>query len=243
MSVMSKYLLFIPVLLLSAFPLKAQNKSKPSPEEPNINIGMKAGFNSPMYFTSRLELDGERLEDIQNNYKVGYFAALFFRFHMKRHFIQPEFTYNVGKSEIAFDRNQNNEELPPNFAKVISTIHSLEVPILYGYSFVKKAPYGMALFIGPKFEYIWKHKTEEEFSNFGYNNIKEELHPFNYSAMIGLGVNISNIFFDFRYEIGLNNISKSITCEKNIDGESYRAEGIVINRHKNVLSFSLGVIF
>ena len=37
------------------------------------------------------------MEDVQNNYKVGYFAALFFRVHMKRHFIQPEIMYNVYK--------------------------------------------------------------------------------------------------------------------------------------------------
>ena len=68
----------------------------------------------------------------------------------------------------------------------------------------------MALFIGPKLEYVWKHKTSEEFEGFGYSGIKEELHPINISSVIGLGVNIANIFFDFRYEIGLTNISKSI---------------------------------
>ena len=104
-------------------------------------------------------------------------------------------------------------------------------------------PYGMALFIGPKLEYIWKRKTKEEFSNFGHDNIQEELHPINVSSVIGLGVNISNIFFDFRYEIGLTNISKEIIYEKNINGEISHEKGIVINRHKNVLSFSLGVIF
>ena len=65
----------------------------------------------------------------------------------------------------------------------------------------------------------------------------------NVSSVIGLGVNISNIFFDFRYEIGLTNISKEIIYEKNINGEISHEKGIVINRHKNVLSFSLGVIF
>lgn len=56
---------------------------------------------------------------------------------MKRHFIQPEIMYNVYKGEIAFNKNQNNENTLPEFAKLNSTIHSLELPILYGYSFVK----------------------------------------------------------------------------------------------------------
>ena len=78
---------------------------------------------------------------------------------------------------------------------------------------------------------------------FGHSGIKEELRPINISSVIGLGVNIANIFFDFRYEIGLTNISKSITYEKNIDGVIFQEKGIFINRHRNVLSFSLGVIF
>lgn len=96
---MKKLLLLIALLLLTlSVPVRGEKKGLQ--EEPKINVGIKGGFNSSMYFTSRLELDGERMEDVQNNYKVGYFAALFFRVHMKRHFIQPEMMYNVYKGEI-----------------------------------------------------------------------------------------------------------------------------------------------
>ena len=223
-----KKLLLLIALLLPALFVTAQGIKNGLKEEPKINVGIKGGFNSSMYFTSRLELDGERMEDVQNNYKVGYFAAIM---------------YNIYKGEIAFNKNQNKENTLPELAKLNSTIHSLELPILYGYSFVKSRPYGMALFIGPKLEYVWKHKTSEEFEGFGYSGIKEELHPINISSVIGLGVNIANIFFDFRYEIGLTNISKSIIYEKDTDGIMSQEKGIFINRHRNVLSFSLGVIF
>ena len=86
---MKKNFLLISALFLSTSVLKAEEQKQSSQTEPKVNIGLKAGFNSSMYFTSRLQLDGQRFEDIQNNYKVGYFAALFFRFNMKRHFIQP----------------------------------------------------------------------------------------------------------------------------------------------------------
>ena len=105
---MKKNFLLISALFLSTSVLKAEEQKQSSQTEPKVNIGLKAGFNSSMYFTSRLQLDGQRFEDIQNNYKVGYFAALFFRFNMKRHFIQPEFTYNVNKGDITFEKNQNN---------------------------------------------------------------------------------------------------------------------------------------
>ena len=90
-----KKLLLLIALLLPALFVTAQGIKNGLKEEPKINVGIKGGFNSSMYFTSRLELDGERMEDVQNNYKVGYFAAMFFRVHMKRHFIQPEIMYNI----------------------------------------------------------------------------------------------------------------------------------------------------
>ena len=191
------------------------------------------------FFTAKIY---DKIAEINKDNR-NYFAAMFFRVHMKRHFIQPEIMYNIYKGEIAFNKNQNKENTLPELAKLNSTIHSLELPILYGYSFVKSRPYGMALFIGPKLEYVWKHKTSEEFEGFGYSGIKEELHPINISSVIGLGVNIANIFFDFRYEIGLTNISKSIIYKKDTDGIMSQEKGIFINRHRNVLSFSLGVIF
>ena len=114
-----KKLLLLIALLLPALFVTAQGIKNGLKEEPKINVGIKGGFNSSMYFTSRLELDGERMEDVQNNYKVGYFAAMFFRVHMKRHFIQPGIMYNIYKGEIAFNKNQNKENTLPELAASI----------------------------------------------------------------------------------------------------------------------------
>lgn len=138
---------------------------------------------------------------------------------------------------LFFNMSQNDLKLPNRILLIFSAIH------IKSFAFRFATPNGMALFIGPKLEYVWKHKTDEEFEGFGHSGIKEELRPINISSVIGLGVNIANIFFDFRYEIGLTNISKSIIYEKNIDGVIFQEKGIFINRHRNVLSFSLGVIF
>jgi hypothetical protein len=96
-----KKLLLLIALLLPALFVTAQGIKNGLKEEPKINVGIKGGFNSSMYFTSRLELDGERMEDVQNNYKVGYFAAMFFRVHMKRHFIQ----LNPEKPDVPLNKN------------------------------------------------------------------------------------------------------------------------------------------
>jgi len=97
--------------------------------------------------------------------------------------------------------------------------------------------------IGPRLGYVCRHKSSEEFEGFGYCGTKEELHPTHLSSVIGLGVDIADIFCDLRYEIGLTNISKSIIHEKDTDGIMSQEIGILIDRHRNVLSFSLGVMF
>ena len=64
----------------------------------------------------------------------------------------------------------------------------------------------------------------------------------NASVVIGVGVNISRIFFDFRYEQGVGNISKSIVYDNiNSDG-STGVSNITFRRRDSALSFSLGFI-
>ena len=59
--------------------------------------------------------------------------------------------------------------------------------------------------------------------------------------MIGMGINISRIFFDFSFEYGLHNISKEFTT---IDFENVSStQALRFNRRKNVLSFSVGFMF
>lgn len=216
-------------------------------ERPNyrkVNIGIKAGFNSSMFLVSDLKINDVTIDEIQNNYKIGYFGALFMRINMKKHFIQPEISYNVSRCEITFDKlGSQHPDIEPDYASVNSTIHSIDLPVLYGYNIVKQGPYGMSLFAGPKIRYLWNKKNKINFDNFDQQRIHEKLYPFNVSAVIGVGVNISRIFLDFRYEQGLHNISKSVTYD-HIDTEGNpEVNNIVFRRRDNVLSFSLGVIF
>jgi hypothetical protein len=58
--------------------------------------------------------------------------------------------------------------------------------------------------------------------------------------MFGLGINIGRVFFDFSLEYGLHNISQEVQTTDS-DGV-VDAGGIVFDRRKNVLSFSIGFI-
>ncbi|WP_321517367.1 porin family protein [uncultured Bacteroides sp.] len=209
-----------------------------------INFGIKGGFNTAMYFVDEFKIKDITINETQNNYKVGYFGGVFLRINMKKHFIEPELAYSVSKSEISFDKKgSQHPDIEPDYASINSTIHTIELPVLYGYNFIKEGPYGMAFFFGPKFQYVWNKKSKLEFTNFDQKGIEEKLYPFNINAVAGVGVNISNIFFDFRYEVGLGNVSKSVTyIESNTDG-SENVANMVFKRKSNLLSFSLGMIF
>ena len=85
-----------------------------------------------------------------------------------------------------------------------------------------------------------------DFENFNQVDIHERLHPLNLSLTTGVSVTISRVFFDVRYDIGLHNISKSVTydipADNDVAGENTKNE-IRFHRRDNVLSFSFGVFF
>ena len=72
-----KALIPICFLLVTGIAAKAQSAVSAIEGEPKVNVGIKAGFNSTMLFIDRISLGENELKNIQNNYKVGYFGALF----------------------------------------------------------------------------------------------------------------------------------------------------------------------
>lgn len=205
-----------------------------------VNFGFRAGFNSSMYLVSDFKIHEVTIDDIINTYKIGYFGSFFLRINFNKHYLQPEISYQVSRCEIAFDRlGSQLPPISPDNMVIKSKIHSFEFPMLYGYNIIKSGPYGLSVFGGPKVKYLMNSLNEIEFENFDQTNLQEKLYPITVSMTVGVAVNISNIFFDFRYEQGLSNISKSVTYD---NMESRESRYITFDRRDNVLSFSLGII-
>lgn len=215
-----------------------------------VNFGVKGGFTSSLFLVSNFILNGVSINEVQNNYKIGYFGSFFMRLNLGRHFLQPELSYTINRCNITFEKpplEDADENSIPDMASITSSIHSFEVPIIYGYNIIKQGPYSLAIFGGPKIRYIWDHKSKVTFENFDQQNVQEDLYPLNFSFTTGVAVTISRIFFDFRYDIGLHNISKRITYkpvfDETVEDEPISANQIRFHRRENVLSFSLGVFF
>ena len=78
MNMLRKFIL--PGLLAIACTAVGQNYNAEKVDRPNtkkINIGIKAGFNSSMFMVSELKIKDVTIDEVQNNYKIGYFGALF----------------------------------------------------------------------------------------------------------------------------------------------------------------------
>lgn len=215
-----------------------------------VNFGIKGGFTSSLFLVSNFSVNGVSIDEVQNNYKIGYFGSVFMRVNFDRHFLQPEISYNVNRCNITFEKPLPEEAAAgtiPVEASITSSIHSIDIPVIYGYNFIKQGPYSLAVFGGPKVRYIWDKKSKVTFENFDQQNIEEKLRPLNLSLTMGVAVTISRVFFDFRYDIGLHNISKRVTYKvpttDNTVDETASTNEIRFHRRDNVLSFSLGVFF
>lgn len=211
--------------LFLLFPILLYAQKPGQQVETHINFGAKAGFTSAMMLIDKLNVDGEEVREVQNSYKIGYFGSLFMRINFDRHFLQPELSYTVQRSTISFDQSTIN-----------SSIHSFELPIMYGYNIIKEGPYSMAVLGGPTLRYIWKKKSRTEFENFSTADLHEQLYPLNASFTLGVAITISRVFFDFRYDIGLHNITKRVSTSEELSP-------IKLRRRENALSFSLGIFF
>ena len=201
-----------------------------------VNWGVKAGFTAALSFINDFSIGGTPVKEVQNNYRVGYLAAVFMRINFGRHFLQTEASYNVNNCDITFTKPL--AEAPPlgtqtgERSSISSQICSLDIPVLYGYNFIKQGVYHMAVFAGPKIRLLWREKSDISFQNFDEEELKEELYPMGLSFTLGVSVTISPIFFDFRYDIGMLNLTKQLSGNE-----------VHYERRDNVLSFSLGIFF
>jgi hypothetical protein len=227
------------LLSTAAFCLWGQSTADNATDNSTINFGAKGGFTSTLLWVSELVVEDVEITQIQNNYQIGYFGSFFMRINFRRHFLQPEISYTVNRSSITFQKAEATGS-----SSISSDIRSFDLPIIYGYNFIKEGPYSLAVFGGPKVHYIMDKYSHEEFKNVLDDSpaVDEVLSPINLSFTLGVAVAISPLFFDFRYDVGLHNISRRITYLAANEAE-VPADRLRFSRRNHVLSFSVGLFF
>ena len=235
-----KHLLLLLWIILVPTTILAQERQK------WVEWGIKAGVNAPYIAIEEFEINGIKKDDPETQTQVGYFFALFSRVNLHKHYIQLEASTHYTRSEIAVDLTDfgyslENTGIDPT-SKIKFHRRTLEVPLLYGYNFVKKNPYELALFVGPKLRYSFDRGNDDTQSSNNAIEIHEEVQPLTACIVFGLGTRISNFVLDVRYEFGVNNISKSSVYTLKLPTGENSGE-LTLNRRMNLMSFSLGVTF
>lgn len=202
-----------------------------------LNGGFKVGFHGATYNSTSFGIDGYEYNEriIQSN-KIGYSVSPFIRLTRRRLYIQTEAVMSISRHYFEFKELVPDENSASGKPEYKLTTYCMQVPLLFGYNFVKSDPYGMSVFTGPKAKFVFTNYDKQKFSHFNLNQLQEDLEPIVFYWEIGLGVKISRFCFDFVYDIGLNNNARHITSQS--PQKIYKSK-----RSDNLLSFSVGMIF
>lgn len=227
--------LIVCILLLFPYLLCAQENDK----KLRFNAGLKIGFQAVTYDDPTFEIEGYTYNEntIQSN-RIGYIISPFLRLSRGRFYIQVESAFGITRHSFDFTdtRESNIEKITPNIPQYDLKTYCLQVPILFGYEFVKQDKYGMSFFTGPRTKFIFTSLDNQQYRHFAYDDMHEILEKKTYYWEVGLGVKIHNVFFDFVYDVGLTKASRHIEAPK--IGKRFHA-----HRKDNILSFSVGMIF
>ena len=204
----------------------------------HFNVGVKVGFQAVTYNDPDFEIKGYIFDhdNIQSN-KIGYALAPFLRLTKGRYYIQTETTLGITNHNFNFKDKEEPITEGTQQGNIVYDLktYCLQVPILFGYSFVNEGKFGMSIFTGPRTKFTFTTYSQQDFRNFKQEGLNEVLSKQIYYWEIGLGVNIDRVFFDFVYDIGISDVSKYILDKS---GERHKS-----TRRDNILSFSVGLMF
>lgn len=177
---MKKIVLSLTIILFSVLAAQAQIL-------PTFKLGIKGalGFSS-------LSSDSKILN---SNNKTGFQLGAWGRFGVAGFHIQPEAYYASKKVGLTYTENGKEEGE--------ATFKSLDVPVLLGTK-IGIGPVGFRIQAGPVFTFVQDSdiKLSTAFKTSEYKK--------NSTGVIGgIGVDISSLTVDLRYEHGLSNLSKN----------------------------------
>lgn len=167
--------------------------------------------------------------------------SLVARMTINRFYMQVDITPSQIRSAIEFDVNSwNSESTTTDMAAFAMKGYYMEIPLVFGYNIINEEPYSMSLFTGPKISIPFTNTYSTNFSGFKQEGLSEEPSSHSFSWTVGVGYKIGRAFFNFNYDLGLNNISEKI----NYETPPTNTNSIVsMDRKTGVFSFALGVFF
>lgn len=242
---MKRFCLIISLLLF--FFISYAQEEEPQTEGKIFDFGVTVGFNSTFPVINSITIDDIKLENILHQYKVGYLASVFCRININRFFLQPSFVIDRSESDILFNVPSGIELplLPEESSELLNARIAMEklsfqIPVLIGYNIIKQNYYALSLMAGPNFTYNYKVTYSSESTNNSHEYVSEST-PWGVSLGMGVAVRIWQLFFDFRYDFGLNQVESDFRSKD--PSIPVISNNVRIDKRTNVMSFSLGIVF
>ena len=130
------------MLLCCIASLSAQERDIP---KERFNWGFRVGVNAPFVDIRSAKINDTPIELPSANSKIGFLASAFGRVNIQQHYLQLEAGINYLRSDIELQPEDFIPTLQPSNIKssIINRIYTLDIPLLYGYTFVTKVAFFM----------------------------------------------------------------------------------------------------
>jgi len=156
-----------------------------------FTIGPKVGYNASKFSTD--------LDTISSAFKSGFQIGVFVRIGKKLYF-QPEIYYTTQGG--VFESNKNNWEQKVN-------IGSLDIPALVGFKLINTKIINLRILAGPLASFVVNKSVKDAGGILGPIE-NADINSVNWAVQVGAGLDVLFMTLDVRYQIGLNNLIKTI---------------------------------
>ena len=156
-----------------------------------FTIGPKVGYNASKLSTN--------IDTITSNFKSGFSIGAFVRIG-KRFYFQPEIYYTTQGG--VFESNEYNWKQKVN-------IGSLDIPALVGFKLIKGKVVNLRILAGPLASFVVNKSVKDAGGILGPIE-NADINSVNWAIQAGAGLDVLFLTLDVRYQIGLNNLIKTI---------------------------------
>lgn len=163
-----------------------------------FTLGPKIGLSS-----SKITVADDVDAVVAGDAEVGFHAGLFARVSVLGFYVQPEVLFTSASGNIVI----NDQSVTNNVQSVQSlTYNKIDVPVMVG---IKIGPL-IRLNAGPTFSYILSQDIREEGTSV-ITDISQNYNDANVGFQVGVGLDISKLVIDLKYENNLSVLGESVT--------------------------------
>ncbi len=206
-----------------------------------FNYGVTLSANAPFVHERKTFINDAEVSKPSNETKMAGSISLFGRVNLKNHYLQLEAGTSVIRDVVTMDIKEFGYSSNLNIDSKNFAL-TLDIPLIYGYNFIKRDKYELSLFVGPKLRYTYLNKEDINNPQNITFNLNEDINPITACVIIGMGTKISRVLIDFRYEFGITEHNKPGTFSLYENSVLISEGTFYAKRSINLLSFSLGVI-